>query len=667
MRILVVEDDELIVQSLVATLTQSHHTVDTTSDGVSGLEFTQVCNYDLIVLDVMLPKLDGISLCRQIRASGASVPIILLTAQDSSNNKIIGLDAGADDYITKPFNLQELTARIRALLRRGNTLVRTQLEWENLRLDPSSCEVTYNDQLIRLTPKEYSLLELFLRNPARTFSSGAIIDHLWSLEETPGEDTVRAHMKGLRQKLRFSGVTNDPIENVYGIGYRLKSLLDEKKKKPKSKKPLQNTTSNQTTISNPPSIKQSQQISAIWQRSQEKLSNRVTNIELAVAALLQGVPDSEMINNAYQDAHKLAGSLGMFGFECASRLSSQIEQLLQVATSLSHSSKLHLSELVVSLRQELQQASTINSGAEVKNKPLQGHLNDFTELTTRLQQSQSSARVLIVDDDMNILETLSEILKPWGLEITTLDNPLQFWDTLIATAPDLVVLDVEMPSISGIELCQQLRNDPIHSGLPVLFLTAHSSSDIMLRVFAAGADDYVTKPVVGPEIVARILNRIERTRLLRNFAQIDPLTGLVNRQKLKSEINQLLKEAQCHNQALYLVALQINNLQQINDKHNHSIGDQVLSLTGKVLKQTFNQQVVCRWAGAEFILCLYKTPLEESKNLIFNCIRDIKEKVLNINKGQEVEVSINMGISQYSQDGTNLEALYHMATSRCKG
>ncbi len=390
---------------------------------------------------------------------------------------------------------------------------------------------------------------------------------------------------------------------------------------------------------------------------------------MAVTALLQDSTDSEIISSAYQNAHKLAGSLGMFGFGSASSLASQIEELLQVGVLLPQEQKLHLSKLVVALRSELQDTDSNSQGAEVKET--NGHQNDVVEpttieaVTTELQQSHNTARVLIVDDDTNILKVLREILKPWGLEITTLQDPSQFWETLKATAPDLLVLDVEMPLKSGIELCQELRNN-LEYDIPVLFLTAHSSPDIMRQVFAAGADDYVRKPIVEPEIVARILNRIERTRRLQNFAQIDPLTGLANRQKSTVEINKLLKEASHHNQPLCLSVLKIANLQQINHNYGHTIGDQVLSVMAKVIKDTFQSSIVCRWAGAEFILCLYRIELDDSKNLIFKCIRDITQKILNINKDKPVKVFISMGISQYSQDGTNLEALYHTAASRCK-
>src|SRR5207237_4153528 len=133
--------------------------------------------------------------------SGRQVPILLLTGCDSSHEKAIGLDAGADDYVVKPFDQEELVARVRALLRRGGATSQPVLECGNLRLDPSSCEVTYGQDLLSLTPKEYALLELFLRNSRRVFSCGMILEHLWSYADTPGEDAVRTQIKGSRLKL----------------------------------------------------------------------------------------------------------------------------------------------------------------------------------------------------------------------------------------------------------------------------------------------------------------------------------------------------------------------------------------------------------------------------------------------------------------------------------
>ncbi len=225
MKILLVEDDERIAETLAEVFTHQHYAVDTAADGEAGWEMVEVFTYDLLVLDVMLPKLNGITLCQQVRTYGYRMPILLLTAKDASTAKVIGLDAGADDYVVKPFNLQELLARIRALLRRGNESLPPILEWGGLHLNPNTCFVTYGEHPLTLTPKEYALLELFLRKSSRVFSRGEILEHLWPSEEPPFEDAVKTHIKGIRQKLKAVGAPTNLIETVYGIGYRLQQNL----------------------------------------------------------------------------------------------------------------------------------------------------------------------------------------------------------------------------------------------------------------------------------------------------------------------------------------------------------------------------------------------------------------------------------------------------------
>jgi DNA-binding response OmpR family regulator len=221
MRILLVEDDERITKALAEALMDHHYVVDVVHDGQMGWEFAESAAYDVIILDVMLPRLNGIQFCQRLRQRGNTTPVLMLTAKDTSADKVLGLDVGADDYVIKPFDLQELLARVRALLRRGNSALPPVLEWGSLRLDPNNCEVTYSEKLLSLTPKEYGLLELFLRNPGRVLSREVILDHLWSFEDIPGDDTVKTHIKRLRQKLKIVGVPSTLIETVYGLGYRL--------------------------------------------------------------------------------------------------------------------------------------------------------------------------------------------------------------------------------------------------------------------------------------------------------------------------------------------------------------------------------------------------------------------------------------------------------------
>ncbi|WP_017318524.1 response regulator [Mastigocladopsis repens] len=775
MRILLIEDDELIANPLTQLLTDQHYAVDVACDGEAGWELAEAFTYDLIVLDVMLPKLDGISLCRRVRSHGIQVPIILLTAQDSSTNKVVGLDAGADDYVTKPFDFQELLARIRALLRRGSSALPPLLKWENLRLDPSICEVTYDNQQLHLTPKEYGLLELFLRNPHRIFSCSAIIDHLWSFEEPPGEDTVRTHLKGLRMKLRKAGVTNDPIETVYGIGYRLKAAGEREVGEVGEVKGAggENTSSSPSSPSSltPEEIKQhTQRITAsVWERTKDKLSDRVTVIEQATTALLQDALEDELLFKAHAEAHKLAGSLGLFGFGYGSHLAQQIEELLEAEEPLVQQQKLHLSELVVALRRELQLAMTNptpepssaderpfllvvsqdNSLAEelvrsaanggmcsqiasnpvlareqlVNNRPdavvldlcrhtteeglkLLAELNCSTppvpvlvltnqdSLLDRVQIARlggqgclqkpvasdlvletvanllqrarkATAKVMVVDDDPLILSAVSSLLQPWGLKVSTLENPLNFWDSLEATAPDLLVLDVEMPQMNGIDLCQVVRNDPRHCGLPVLFLTAHTDADTMRRVFAAGADDYVSKPIVGPELVTRILNRLDRTRMLRSLSEIDALTGVTNRRQSTQELNQLMSLAHRHNQSLCFAVLKIDHLQQINQQYGHAVGDEVLSRFGRLLRRNFQSEILCRWGGAEFIVAMYGMTQKEGKQWVEEILERISKEKFLAPDGKQFQVVLSSGFSQYNYDGIDLPSMYQAALARC--
>ena len=424
MRILLIEDDELIAQKLRAKLTHQNYTIDVAADGQTGLGQAEAFPYDLILLDVMLPKIDGISICRQLRTQGIKTPILLLTAQDSSTNKVMGLDAGADDYLTKPFDLQELSARIRALLRRGDTETTTIFSWGDLSLDPSTCEVTYQKRLISLTRKEYGLLELFLRNKQRVFSRSVILDRLWSFEEFPGEETVTAHIKGLRHKLKKAGLKSDPIETIYGIGYRLRSL-EPKKKKTKVLK--------QSKASSAEIEKQAiEATTAVWQRVKNKLHSRVAAIERATNALLQNDLGDELRQQAITAAHKLAGSLGMFDLDEGSRLAREIEQILQHSQTLNQKQKQHLSELLAVMQQELAQAT-------------QGKVPDFLSVDER-------SLLLIVEQDKILREQFLRETQNWSMrcEVVHDSNVAREW--ISRQRPEVILIDLAGAAIAGKEL-----------------------------------------------------------------------------------------------------------------------------------------------------------------------------------------------------------------------
>ncbi len=224
MRILVVEDDLRLAAMLKEALTGKQYVVDVAQDGELAWDWVQVVDFDLIVLDVTLPKLDGIGFSQRLRSHHYSLPVLMLTARDTLVDKVAGLDAGADDYLVKPFEMPELMARVRALIRRGSNPDSPELSWGSLTLNSSTYEVSFGDSPVAVTPKEFALLELLVASGRRIVSRSGIVERIWSLEAAPSEDTIKSHIRGLRKKLREAGAPEDAIETVHGFGYRMKQI-----------------------------------------------------------------------------------------------------------------------------------------------------------------------------------------------------------------------------------------------------------------------------------------------------------------------------------------------------------------------------------------------------------------------------------------------------------
>lgn len=219
MKILVVEDEPKLNKGLVTGLQQRGYAVDFALDGVEGEKLGRVNDYDLIILDVMMPNRDGLEVCRSLRAYGVQTPILFLTARDAVEDRIAGLDLGADDYLVKPFSFEELTARIRTLLRRTPQATGDTLAWDDLRLDTRSQTVSVKTKPIELTLREYGLLEYLLRNKGAVVTREDILTHVWDRFFDSFSNVVDVHVKNLRKKLPAEYAKH--IETVWGKGYRL--------------------------------------------------------------------------------------------------------------------------------------------------------------------------------------------------------------------------------------------------------------------------------------------------------------------------------------------------------------------------------------------------------------------------------------------------------------
>jgi len=778
-KILCVEDDEGLAKLLEQILVKQHYQVEIATNGQSGWDLTETYAYDLILLDWILPKLTGIEFCKKLRTESHSTlspnrdtPVLLMTALDTTTNKVMGLDAGADDYVVKPLDFEELMARIRALLRRKHGERSPILKWGELCLSPNSGEVTYQEQSIQLANKEYELLELFLRNPEQIFSISRLLDGLWTAEEVPSEGAVRAQIKGLRQKLKQAGVP-DPLETTYKLGYRLKTI--DKVQKNSQAQSLSVSASSSPVLP---------ELEEVWQECRQSYCDRLSVIQQAVTALQSDTLTPEQQHQAEREAHTLVGSLGSFGLDAASRLSRQIQQILKRSQPINPSETAQLIQLMEELGGYLQTpnsphcpalpstpaplpaaapallvvdddlalaqqiakealtcgiqsyvATTLEEAEKLVNECfwnailLDLNFSDSSQtgleflatvcrqhphipvvmltadetfekrveaarlgsryflqkpltpaqvlgaVSQVLQQtSQSVARILIVDDDPALLKLLSTLLEPCGYQLTLLSEAQQFWQTLEQTEPDLLILDIELckpatspdqkeksPPLSGIELCQVIRSDLRWNRLPVLFLSAHTDMETVQRSFTAGADDFLSKPVVAQELLTRVRTRLKQRKLWETN-ELDELTGVSLRRKALQDLTRSLHLAQLNQQPFCLAILDLDHFKSVNDQYGHDTGDRVLSYFGKLLNKSFRvEDIVGRWGGEEFVVGMHGMTKQDGIKRLEKVLEKLDSYLFLASNGKSFQVTFSGGIAQSVENGNDLQTLYHAA------
>ena len=222
MNILIVEDESALAGALEHILRKAGHSTDWVADGQSALDYIRGFSYDLILLDVMLPKLDGLAVARQIRAEHIDTPVLMLTARTTVPDKVAGLNAGADDYLTKPFDPEELLARVNAMTRRKGSVVMNEIRYADLTLSLEAVRLRCAQKEVQLSPKEFQIARLILAEPQMTFTKDLIISRAWGMDSEATDNNVEAYISFLRKKLRYLG-SKVTIRNLPKIGYRLEA------------------------------------------------------------------------------------------------------------------------------------------------------------------------------------------------------------------------------------------------------------------------------------------------------------------------------------------------------------------------------------------------------------------------------------------------------------
>jgi diguanylate cyclase (GGDEF)-like protein len=505
--------------------------------------------------------------------------------------------------------------------------------------------VTYQQEPLSLSAKEYGLLELFLRHPERIFSSSSILDYLWSFPDSPGEETVRAHVKRLRRKLKEVGA-DGMIETIYGMGYRMKALPPNTSPREIPALPRDGDIQQLET----PEAQTQTAIAELWESFKGPILERLTLLEDAIAALEQGKYSEDMRQEGQRAAHKLVGSLGMFGYPQGSEIARSIETMFQSDRCRYKGGELrsHLKQL-----QNLLIPPEPEAEVQKKERP------DFADPEN--SDLPAPLVVLAVDDDPLIHQRLTTCLPPWGINITPLGNPHNFWSTLKQVQPHLLILDIDMPDITGLDLCEEVRNHPDWNSLPILFLTSYNDPETINRLYALGADDYVNKTATDSELVTRILNRLERHQLLHSrlnlSPQIDPqdeLTQMIRRYPAWTKLEHQLERCHQDHQSLAIILLDIDRFRQINQQGGYRLGDRVLQNIAQILReQVPPETLIVRWGDDQFLLAVPRINHQQTEQLIQTILAEVTQ--IDLGGLKPIKITLSSGYAQFPDSASGHE------------
>ena len=514
-------------------------------------------------------------------------------------------------------------------------------------------------------------------------------------------------------------------------------------------------------------------IRAVFDQSRAELDRRVETVEDAIASLIGGHLEEELRAGAARDAHKLAGTLGMFGLSGGSESARELETALTLPGGPAPANAPRLAEAVLELREQLASADVVpaESAGAVEDGERQAHdrtlliVSPDPELTERLrvealgqgicpqttptcagarrllvtevpdaavldvtfgvpnsdgldlleeltgrdppvpalvltssdalvdrvevarrggsgfvtrthtasqvistvaEQIQRARgggeKILAVDDDPAISAVVSGLLGEHALAVTTLSDLLKFWESLESSDPDLLILDLDMPGLNGIDLCRAVRTDIRFGELPIVFLTASTSAGCIQEIFDAGADDYVAKPIVGQEFASRVLNRLNRVRLYRDLAERDALTGLTSRRYATRAIDRMLSRADQLGQPLSLARIELDEFRRLNDVFGRSRGDAALRRLAGLATETFTGgDVIGRLDSAELVVATFGMTCDGAVQRVAELLEAYRDEQFASPDGRMAQISFSAGVAEYPRDGSDGQTLERAA------
>lgn len=645
MKLMLVEDEESTAELLSTTLMAERYTVDIARDEATSFNWVTQQEYDMVLLSTLIPEFDVSSVCQHFRSLGYQMPILLLLPKHSTQEIVAGLDAGADDYLTKPVNLSFMLAKIRALLRRTQTNPsHSLLVWGKLTLDRVALKVTYNQQEIKLKAREYKLLELLMRNPRRVFSRNTIIDQIWTNNCYPTQGAVTNLVKDIRQQFKKAGIVEEVIETVFGLGYRMQASSETK-----VETSWQQQESASAAIA--PTSKWSE---ALWEAPMQVL----TQIEPALSTHELTPEQQATVRAKGHQLCQLMEELRIFLKHPHQIPSRPLMEDLLTQDSPSQLSKMPaLSQQCRSCWQPPLQPdvkpSAIVTGNELHTAANQ-RKSSHSHGSVIFSPTESSQAIALFVGDRATSKSIKQVLTPWGIRVFTITNPQALWNTFITVSPHLLLLDLDIYPSDHIELCRELITTPDYQEIPILVLTEQTDPAYLKQLLATGINDFINQPIVGSEVVSRVVNCLEvgairkQWQLQRSHSRklqqthLDPLTQLPNRYLFECHLQQVWQELSEKQEPIVLILSEIDDFQRHLSGSGYAVGNDGVQQIAQTLQQCIGMSgSVARYGTAAFAILLPATPLDTALRLT----QKIQQQMTELNTHQRLGVSESLTMS----------------------
>lgn len=652
--VLILDEDQRLGQLLKSVLDKlGGYAVETCDSGITGLEMLKDGAYDLAVIGERLCDVDGLELAARIRQEKLLVKLVFVTSTwgDTSLYRVLKRELGVLLVLHRPIRQSLFGAQIETLFAREQGTIQ-----QEERSDAAIFEEV-REKFYRGLPARISAIEDIIVRCKSAQDNYAYLKDAHRLTH---------NMKGTSRSLGMEefGVVMQKLESTFlGMQDEDQStikmqwpMIDELMASAKVLIPKVGVTTRATTES------------AILEAAMLRLLV-VSKTPLPAVQTANGLPVETVQVSTSGDAFEQASKCVFDAVMIDTMLEGKPEKSFRLARDLRNVSGYETLPLAFlssnGTDEDLVDSTHAGSSMHISVKLDDHSMKQAVEHLINLRQGGRS-RILIVDDDEDFAEVIARLLGREGMLVRMLHDPASILDVVREFKPDMVLLDVMMPAISGFDVCRLLRAQDVYQDLPIFFLTGETQLSARVNAFESGGDDYLPKPVVPVELLTRVKSRLERSRLLKDRMEKDVLTGLLLRRPLMEQVNALFHESKRHNLNFSVCLLDVDKFKHVNDTHGHLTGDRVLQGLGKLLKKRFRvEDLRGRWGGEEFVVILRHATKDTSQGALQRVLEEFGEMQFESDDGVKFSATFSAGITGFPQDAADsVQALLKLADTR---